>query len=128
MGLGYGYWHDDAFDSEVYTNGTLQGQCELARGLVWQASDTVSQVTRDNRQASTQDNQTRKNVFSTGPVYVLQLTQVDQMQFSAAYENTQFEEQEEPDSEGVTGKVAYNNTLSETLRPVCQCRTHRTGH
>ena len=26
MGLGYGYWHDDAFDSEIYTNGTLQGQ------------------------------------------------------------------------------------------------------
>ncbi len=116
MGLGYGYWHDDAFDSELYTNGTLRGECELARGLVWQASDTVSQVTRDNRQARTQDNQTRKNVFRTGPEYTLQLTQVDQVQFSAAYENTQFEEPEEPDSERVIGRVSYNHSFSDTLQ------------
>jgi hypothetical protein len=32
MGLAYSYWHGDAYDSKVYTNGTLQGQCELARG------------------------------------------------------------------------------------------------
>lgn len=116
IGLGYGYWHQDAYDPEVYTNGTLQGQCELARGLVWQASDTISQVTRDNRETNTPDNLTRKNVFRTGPVYTLQLTQIDQLQFSAAYENTAFEEQEEPDSERVTGTIAYNHSFSQTLQ------------
>lgn len=116
MGLGYGYWHNDAFDSEVYTNGTLRGECELARGLIWQASDTISQVTQDNRQADTPDNLTRKNVFRTGPVYTLQLTDVDQLRFSAAYEQTDFEETEEPDSKRVTGTVAYNHSFSETLQ------------
>ncbi|MCL7945701.1 outer membrane beta-barrel protein [Marinobacter sp. ATCH36] len=126
MGIGYSYWHDDAFDSEVFTTGTLQGQCELARGLAWQASNTVSEVTRDNRQADNQDNLTRKNVFRTGPVYTLQLTQVDQLQFSAAYENTQFEEPEEPDSERVTGTAAYNHSFSETLQGGLSFSAERT--
>ncbi|SNC68237.1 uncharacterized protein, PEP-CTERM system associated [Marinobacter sp. es.048] len=126
MGLGYGYWHDDTFDSEIYTNGRLQGQCELARGLAWQASDTISQVTQDNRQADTQDNLTRKNVFRTGPVYTLQLTQVDQLQFSAAYENTEFEEPEEPDSERVTATAAYNHSFSETLQGGLSLSAERT--
>jgi hypothetical protein len=126
MGLGYGYWHDDAFDSEIYTNGRLQGQCELARGLAWQASDTISQVTQDNRQADTQDNLTRKNVFRTGPIYTLQLTQVDQLQFSAAYENTEFEEPEEPDSERYTGTAAYNHNFSESLQGGLSFSAERT--
>lgn len=32
MGLGYGYWHDDAFDSEVYTNGILRGSVNWPGG------------------------------------------------------------------------------------------------
>lgn len=126
MGLGYGYWHDDAFDSEIYTDGTLQGQCELTPRLTWQASDTIRQVTQDNRQADTQDNLTRKNVFRTGPIYTLQLTQVDQLQFSAAYENTQFEEPEEPDSERFTGTAAYNHNFSETLQGGLSFSAERT--
>ncbi|KPQ01347.1 outer membrane beta-barrel protein [Marinobacter sp. HL-58] len=126
MGLGYGYWHDDAFDSEVYTNGMLMGQCELAKGLVWQASDRISQVTQDSSQADTPDNRTRKNVFRTGPVYTLELTQVDELQFSAAYENTEFEEPEEPDSDRVTGSVAYNHIFSETLQGGLSLSAERT--
>ncbi|MCR8915803.1 hypothetical protein FDP08_03500 [Marinobacter panjinensis] len=126
MGVGYGYWHEDTFDSEVFTNGTLQGQCELARGLVWQASDTVSHVTRDTRGSDTQDNLTRKNVFRTGPVYTMQLTQVDQLQFSANYENTDFEEPEEQDSERVTGTVAYNHSFSDTLQGGLSASAERT--
>lgn len=115
MDLGYGYWHQDTFDPEVYTSGALKGECELAKGLVWQASDTISQVTQNSRQTDTPDNLTRKNVFRTGPVYTVQLTQVDQVQFSAAYENTEFEEPEEPDSNRVTGTAAYNHGFSLTL-------------
>lgn len=126
MGLGYGYWHDDSYDSKLYTSGTLQGQCELARGLVWQASNTLSHVTRDNRRADTQDNQTRKNVFRTGPVYTMQLTQIDQLQFSAAYEQTEFEEREEPDSDRVSGTVAYNHSFSDTLQGGLSASAQRT--
>ena len=126
MGLGYGYWHDDAFDSEVYTRGMLRGQCELAKGLSWEASDTISQVTRDTRAADTQDNLTRKNVFRTGPVYTLELTPVDQIQFSAAYENTEFEEPEEEDSERLTGTVAYNHSFSQTLQLGVSASAERT--
>ncbi|PXX90734.1 hypothetical protein DIT71_09305 [Marinobacter vulgaris] len=126
MGLGYGYWHEDTFDPEVYTNGSLSGQCELTDGLVWQASNRISQVTQDTRQATTRDNQTRKNVFSTGPVYTMRLTQVDQLQFSAAYENTEFEEPEEPDSDRVTATAAYNHSFSETLQGGLSASAERT--
>ena len=126
MGLAYSYWHGDAYDSKVYTNGTLQGQCELARGLVWQAFNTVSHVTRDNRRSDTQDNLTRKNVFSTGPVYTLQLTQVDELQFSAAYDQTEFEEREVPDSDRVSGTVAYNHNFSDTLQGGLSASAQRT--
>lgn len=126
MGLGYGYWHDDTFDSEVYTTGSLRGQCELAQGLVWQASDTLSHVTQDNRGADTQDNLTRKNVFRTGPVFTLQLTKVDQLQFSASYEQTEFEEPEETDSDRVSGTVAYNHSFSATLQGGLSASAERT--
>lgn len=126
LGLGYGYWYDETFDPELYTNGSLGGQCELAKGLVWQVSDTIRQVVQDSRQADTPNNRTRKNVFRTGPVYTLQLTQVDQLQFSAAYENTQFEEPEEPDSERFTGTAAYNHNFSETLQGGLSVSAERT--
>jgi hypothetical protein len=126
MGLGYGYWHDDTYDSEVYTNGTLQGQCELARGLVWQASNTLRHVTRDTRSADTQDNLTRKNVFRTGPVYTLELTQVDELQLSAAYERTDFEERDEPDSERVSSTVSYNHSFSDSLQGGLSASAQRT--
>jgi putative beta-barrel porin BBP2 len=126
MGLGYGYWLQDTVDPEVYTNGTLSGQCELAHGLMWQASDRISQVTKDTRQADTRDNRTRKNVFRTGPVYTMQLTRVDQLQFSATYENTEFEEPEEPDSDRVTGTAAYNHSFSNTLQGGLSASAQRT--
>uniref|UniRef100_UPI003565AC3B hypothetical protein n=1 Tax=Marinobacter sp. TaxID=50741 RepID=UPI003565AC3B len=126
MGLGYGYWHQDTFDSEIYTNGSLAGQCELTESLVWQASDRISQVTQDTRQAATRDNQTRKNVFRTGPVYTMRLTQVDQLQFTAAYENTEFEEPEEPDSNRVTASAAYNHSFSDTLQGGLSANAERT--
>lgn len=125
MGLGYGYWHQDTVDPEVYTNGGVQGQCELAHGLVWQASDYIRQVSRDTRQANTRENRTRKNIFRTGPTYSLQLTQVDQLQFSAAYERTDFEESE-PDSDRLIGTVAYNHSFSETLQGGLSASIQRT--
>lgn len=125
MGLGYGYWHQDTVDPEVYTDGGLQGQCELAHGLVWQASDNIRQVSRDTRQANTRENRTRKNVFRTGPAYSLRLTQVDQLQFSAAYERTDFEESE-PDSDRFTGTAAYNHSFSETLQVGLSASAQRT--
>src|SRR5690606_10696132 len=33
--LGYGYWHQETFDDELYTNGRARGECELIKGLVW---------------------------------------------------------------------------------------------
>lgn len=126
ISLGYGYWHQDSFDEEIYTNGNAQGQCELAKGLVWQVADSISQVTRNSRQANTPDNRTRKNIFTTGPVYTLALTQVDQVRFAASYENTEYEESEEADGEKVSASVGYNRALTASWSAGLSARAERT--
>lgn len=113
--LGYGYWLDDTFDPELYTDVGFQGNCDLASGLDWFLSNRLSDVRQDSRRADVPDNTTRKNVFTTGPRYTLFLTQRDQLQFSLQYQNTEFEEPEENDSERVIGSAAWNHLFSPTL-------------
>ncbi len=125
-GLGYGYWHDDSFDPQLYTNGRFNGRCELGRGLEWQVQNTISQVTQNSRQADTPDNTTRKNVFQTGPVYSIRLTEVDMLRFSLSYINTEFEEPEEPDSNSVSGNVSYNHSFSPTFQGGLSAGVERT--
>jgi len=113
--LGYGYWLDDTYDPEVYATLDFQGDCELADRLYWDLSNNLRDVTQDSRGTDTPDNTTRKNVFSTGPRYILRLSSQDSLQLLARYENTEFEEPEETDSDRVIGNIAWNHLFSATL-------------
>ncbi|WP_246180450.1 outer membrane beta-barrel protein [Marinobacter changyiensis] len=123
--LGYGYFHSNTFDPEVYTNGSFAGDCELAERLVWQVSDDLRQVNQNSRNPSTPENTTRKNIFRTGPRYSLELGEVDTVDLSAQYERTDFEGQDEPDSDRVIGIVAWNHLFSETLSGGVRVDTNR---
>ena len=113
--LGYGYWLDDTYDPRLYTNIGFQGDCELVQGLDWTLSNRLSDVRQNSRRADAPDNTTRKNVFNTGPRYSLFLTQRDQVQFSIQYQQTEFEEPEQTDSDRVIGLVNWNHLFSSTL-------------
>lgn len=113
--FGYGIWHDDTYDPETYTTLDFRGSCELVAGLSWEASDNLRDVAQNSRGADTPDNTTRKNVFRTGPVYVLPLSTVDQLRLSAHYENTEFSEPEESDSDRYIATVVWNHLFSQTL-------------
>ncbi len=113
--LGYGYWLDDTFDPETYANLDFAGDCRIVDGLVWQVADYMRDITQDSRANNNPDNQTRKNVFRTGPVWTLRLGPVDQVSFAAEYENTEFSEPEETDGERYIGTIAFTHFFSSSL-------------
>ncbi|PSF06994.1 hypothetical protein C7H08_15365 [Marinobacter halophilus] len=113
--VGYGVWRNDTFEPKNYVGLDFVGNCELVRGLSWQVSDNLRDVTQNPRASDTPDNRTRKNVFRTGPVYSLMLGKLDVLTFSAQYENTEYSEPENTDSERYIGTASWNHTLSETL-------------
>lgn len=123
--IGYGVWHKDTFDPEDYASLDFAGDCELARGLSWQVADNLRDVTQNARASDTPDNRTRKNVFSTGPVYSLTLGPQDQLTFSAKYQNTEYSEPEDTDSERYIGSASWNHLFSQTLSGGLQFSTNR---
>jgi len=123
--IGYGVWWDGTYDPENYASLDFSGDCELARGLSWQVSDYLRDVTQNARASDTPDNRTRKNVFTTGPVYSLMLGQLDQLTFSAKYGNTEYSEPGNTDSERYIGTASWNHTFSSTLSGGLQFRTNR---
>lgn len=113
--VGYGVWHDETYDPETYATADFKGDCELAQGLRWEVADNLRNVTRDSRGTDTPDNTTRKNVFRTGPVYVLPLSKVDQLRLSVQYENSEFGDPEEVDSDRYIGSVGWSRMFSPTF-------------
>lgn len=123
--IGYGIWYDETYDPENYASLDFSGDCELTRGLSWQVSDYLRDVTQNVRDSDTPDNRTRKNVFTTGPVYSLMLGKLDQLAFSAKYGNTEFSEPGNTDSERYIGTASWNHTFSPTLSGGLQFSTNR---
>ena len=123
--LGYGVWHDNTFESQDYVSLNFNGACRLARGLSWELSDSIRDVSQNSRANDTPDNRTRKNIFSTGPVYSLMLSPVDRATVSAKYQNTEFDEPEQTDSERYIGTASWNHTFSQTFSGGLQFSTNR---
>jgi len=113
--VAYSKYTEDTYDPETEINGGAVGRCELARGLSWEVEDQIREMSRSSRQSDTPDNRTRKNIFRTGPDYRLRLSSVDSIQLSSRYENTEFNDPEDTDSERVTGSVAWNHLFAPDL-------------
>lgn len=110
--FGYGVWADDTFDPEVYSELDFLGDCAVSDNIRWELSDNLRDVVQDGRSVDTPDNRTRKNVFRTGPVLTVRFSQVNQLEVSGQYENTDFEENSEIDSERLLGSVGVTRNLS----------------
>lgn len=123
--LGYGYWFDDTFDPQAYTDLGFEGDCNLTPGLRWLASNRLSDVRESSRRPDVPDNSTRKNVFTTGPEYTLLLGSRDQLQFTVQYQNTEFEEPDQSDSDRVIGSVAWNHFFSVAFSGGLTLNTNR---
>ncbi|MCG7199461.1 outer membrane beta-barrel protein [Marinobacter pelagius] len=110
--FGYGYWLDDTYDPEIYSNLDFFGDCQMTDNVSWELTDQLRDVDQNSREADTPNNTTRKNVFRTGPVLNVRLSQVDETEFRVAYQQTDYSEPEEPDSERYLGSAAWNHMFS----------------
>lgn len=113
--VGYSTWLDDAYGSETDANLDLESQCELASGLFWNLNNNLREVSQDTTQTQTPENRTRKNLFSTGPRYILRLGSANSIAFDTKYENTEFSEPDEIDSERYIGSIAWTRLITQTL-------------
>lgn len=113
--FGYGIWMDDTYDNETYTNMDFLGDCEINDNLKWELTDHLRDVTEDSRAGDTPENRTRKNLFRTGPVLNFRLSQVDEMVLRAHYEQTDYSESTEPDSDRYVASAAWNHLFDPTL-------------
>ena len=110
--IAYSIYEEKTYDPQTQLNAGVFGSCELARGLSWEAENQIRDITRSSRQSDTPDNRTRKNVFSTGPSYRRMLSSQDSIQLSSRYENTDFSDSDDTDSERVTGSIAWSHAFS----------------
>lgn len=107
--IAYVYWLDDTFDPEPYGDMDFLGDCRIGRGLLWRAENYLREVVQDSRVSNNPDNRTSKNLFRTGPEWTVRLGSVDQVVFAAEYENTEYDEPDETDSERYIGTVSWNH-------------------
>ncbi|GAA0839913.1 hypothetical protein GCM10009113_04160 [Marinobacter szutsaonensis] len=113
--FGYGYWTDDAYDPEVYSNLTFLGDCEINDNVSWELTDYLRDVNEDSRAGDTPENRTRKNIFRTGPVFSFRPSPVDELEFRASYEQADYSESAEPDSKRYIASAAWDHMFSPSL-------------
>lgn len=113
--VSYEYWLDDYYDPESSATSGFSGRCQLRQGLDWTLDNDLSQVLRSSRENDTPENRSRKNIFRTGPVLTLPLSDVDQLQASVSFENTEYEDRELRDSKRYIGSLGWNHRFNPTL-------------
>lgn len=121
--LGYGVYLNDTYDPQIHASGDWFGACDITERLTWEVRDSLSDIVPNSRGNATPDNTTRRNTFSTGPRYTINLGPVDMIDLAATYENTTYKKQDEDenqsqdeeDSNSITGSVAWNHLFSQTL-------------
>lgn len=113
--FGYGYWTEDTYDPEVYSNMTFLGDCEINDNVSWELTDYLRDVAEDSRAGDTPENRTRKNIFRTGPVFSFRPSPVDDLEFRVSYEQTDYSEPVELDSERYVASVAWDHRFSQSL-------------
>lgn len=124
--LGYGRWYDETYEPENYASLDFDGACRLNRGLSWELSDYLRDVAKNTRLSDTPENRTRKNVFTTGPVYAVRLGKVDRLIISAKYGRTDYSDSGTTDSERYFGSATWNHIFSTVSSGGLQLSINRT--
>lgn len=113
--LAYGIYANHTYDPEPYAFIDWLGSCQIAERFFWDVTNETRDVVQNNTEPNTPDNRSRRNIFSTGPRYVWGVTPVDAISLSAQYENIEFSEPEERDSEAGIGSAVWSHLFSELL-------------
>jgi len=113
--LGFIHYQKGTYSDQGNINGNWNGSCQLTDSLQWTASDNVSQETVNTAQASTPDNQTRRNLFSTGPRYLWLISPRDQLLTTAQFQKTNYTGLSQSNAKHYIGSSTYSHQVSPTL-------------
>lgn len=126
--LAYGVFLDQTYDPETYASIDWLGSCQITQRLFWDLSNETRDVIQTDTRSNTPDNRSRRNILRTGPRYVWEVSSVDFVDLSVQYENIEFQEPEERDSEGYLGSMVWRHLFSDLLTGGLSLSTDRTDY
>lgn len=90
--LEYYTYANDTYANSLDANLLWDANYNIRPGsLTWGISDELSEVTIDSSQPDTPDNRTRRNIFTTGPAYTMNLSKTDFANFTAEYQRVDYQ-------------------------------------
>lgn len=111
----YIHYQRNTYSDRTEINGSWLGNCDITNSLTWTASDHISEQTVNTNLPSTPNNQTRQNVFSTGPQYLWRISNRDQLLTSAQAQRTTFSGQSQSNAKHYIGNADYTHQVSPGL-------------
>lgn len=111
----YIHYQSNTYADHTNLNGSWKGNCNITDSLQWLASDYVTEQTLNTNQPSTPNNQTRENIFSTGPQYLWRISPRDNVMMLAQAQRTTFAGQSQNNSKHYIGNANYSHQVSSNL-------------
>jgi hypothetical protein len=115
----YGEFRYLYFQQKTY-DGLLEGDIAfngdyyfIPRQFIWNISDSINQVPVNTTASDTPGNRQRRNVFSTGPTWIVRLNNTNNARFNAGYVRTDFQT-EGKDSDRYRLLSSLNHLFSDT--------------
>ena len=108
-------YQNDTNDDEVSGTVNANGQCQPNRNFAWSARDTLRDVRTTTTLPDSPGNRERRNVFATGPTFMVYPGPRDNLSLNIEYQNTRFQESDEDNSDRITTTGRWQHLFSTTL-------------
>lgn len=115
LDLGFTHYQRHTYGDQTQTIGHWNGNCQLRGGFSWLARDNINQVTINKTQASTPNNQTRRNFFSTGPQYVWLVSPRDKVSTTVFFQKTNYSGGVLSNARHYVGSSTYTHQLDSSF-------------
>lgn len=114
--LGFETYQNNTYGNDLTVDLSWLGMLNLIpQRLIWRFSENLRDTRQSSLRPNTPDNRERVNFFSTGPTYILPITNADRLQFNANYARTDYEESSQIDTYRYGGSVAWHHLTPSLL-------------
>src|SRR5690554_1177457 len=114
--LGFETYQNNTYGNDLTVDLSWLGLLNLIpQRLIWRFSENLRDTRQSSLRPNTPDNRERVNFFSTGPTYILPITNADRLQFNANYARTDYEESSQIDTYRYGGSVAWHHLTPSLL-------------
>ena len=114
--LGFETYQNNTYGNDLTVDLSWLGLLNLIpQRLIWRFSENLRDTRQSSLRPNTPDNRERVNFFSTGPTYILPITNVDRLQFQANYARTDYEESSQIDTYRYGGSAGWHHVTPSLL-------------